>query len=72
VRCPGLGRAALDAKLRATLNGKATSSGAAQRIELAYLCQRPYKRLYVVSARFYVEAFAADPKLEQDPPAWHR
>src|SRR5262249_50862748 len=36
---------------------------AAERIRLAELCQRPYKQLFVAAARFYADAFAAEPKL---------
>jgi hypothetical protein len=62
----------LDRKLPAVLAGKARPAGAAERAELAHLCQQPYKRLYVSSARLWREAFAAEPRLAEDPGAARR
>src|SRR5205085_2881461 len=44
--------------------------GAAQRSEYAQLCY--CKRRYAAAARLWAEAFAADPKLADDPLASHR
>jgi serine/threonine-protein kinase len=56
---------ALDAKLAKVLQGKAQPADAAERIELAKLGQE-YKKQYAAAARFYSEAFAAQPKLADD------
>jgi hypothetical protein len=40
-------------------------------LTLAQLCLQ-YKRLYAASARLYADAFAAEPKLADDPRASHR
>jgi tetratricopeptide (TPR) repeat protein len=57
---------ALDEKLLAILKGDAEPATALERLELASLCQMPSKRLHTAAARFYAEAFAADPKLAGD------
>jgi hypothetical protein len=41
------------------------------RLALAQLCLH-YKRLYAAAARLYADAFAAEPKLADDPRAPHR
>jgi serine/threonine-protein kinase len=53
---------ALEQKLPAMLQG-APPKDAAEQLTVADLCQQPYKRLYAAAARFYADAFAADPKL---------
>jgi serine/threonine-protein kinase len=63
---------ALDAELPAILAGKAQPSDVAKRLRLAWLCQQPYKQLPATAARFYKEAFAAEPKLADDLRAGHR
>jgi serine/threonine-protein kinase len=63
---------ALEAKLPAAIEGKASPAGAAERLALAGLCGAPYKRLYLAAARFYADAFAAEPKLADDLAAGHR
>jgi eukaryotic-like serine/threonine-protein kinase len=60
----------LDGRLPGILDGKITPSSAAERIELAGVCS--LKRLHRAAARFYEEAFAADPKLMDDLDAAHR
>jgi serine/threonine-protein kinase len=62
---PGLAR-----KLPAILKGDAKPAGAAEALGLARLCQT-YRKLYAAAARFYDDAFAADPKL-LDPATGHR
>ena len=61
----------LDAKLPAILKGEAKPADTAERLTLAQLCQQ-CKRLYAASARFYTEAFAADPRLAADLRQQHR
>jgi serine/threonine protein kinase/Flp pilus assembly protein TadD len=60
----------LDGKLPAFLEGKATPASAAERIELARLCL--VKHLDGAAARFYEEAFTAEPKLAENLQAFHR
>jgi serine/threonine-protein kinase len=55
----------LDARLPALLTGNEQPADAAERVEFAEVCQ--YKRFYAASARFYKDAFAANPKLAEDP-----
>jgi tetratricopeptide (TPR) repeat protein len=55
----------LDGKLSAILGGQAEPASAAERMEFASLCQR-YKRFHAAAARFYADAFAADPRLVAD------
>jgi hypothetical protein len=62
---------ALDEKLAAILSGEAEPADDAERIALCQLCQR-YKHWYATAARFYADAFAADPKLADDLKAGHR
>jgi serine/threonine-protein kinase len=57
---------ALDEKLTAILKGDAQPADDAERLALARLCQR-YKQLHAASARFYTDAFAAQPKLADNP-----
>jgi predicted ribosomally synthesized peptide with SipW-like signal peptide len=61
----------LDGKLPGVLAGEARPADAAEQVELAALC-RQYKRLYASSARLYLAAFAADPKLATDLRLQHR
>jgi tetratricopeptide (TPR) repeat protein len=58
--------AALDARLPQILKGEAQPANAAERAQLGWLCQQPYKQLNAAAARFYAEAFAAEPKLADD------
>jgi tetratricopeptide (TPR) repeat protein len=62
----------LDAKLSKVLNGDGQPADAAERLQLAWLCQRPYKQLDAAAARFFREAFAAEPKRSNDLRAGHR
>jgi tetratricopeptide (TPR) repeat protein/serine/threonine protein kinase len=63
---------ALESKLAATLEGKEKPTDADELLALAGLCQEPFKKLYVTSARFYAEALAAEPKLADDLRLQHR
>jgi serine/threonine protein kinase len=56
----------LDGKLADILNGKSAPADAAERITLARFCQHPYRQLNAAAARFYQEAFDAQPKLQDD------
>jgi serine/threonine-protein kinase len=48
------------------LNGQARPKNAADALTMAKLCQLHCRRYYAAAARFFGEAFAADPKLAQD------
>ncbi len=61
----------LDATLTAVLRGKARPANTTERLALAQLCAH-WKRLYGTAARFYDEAFTAEPKLAEDAQAGHR
>jgi hypothetical protein len=62
---------ALDRKLSAVLKGQGQPADAAERLAFAQLCQQ-YKKLPRAAARFYADAFAAEPKLAADLNAQHR
>jgi hypothetical protein len=53
----------LDGKLVEILQGKDNVANNCDRLQLAWLCQQPFKKLYAASARFYGEAFDRDAKL---------
>jgi len=57
----------LDAKLTAVLEGKAKPATPNEQLALASVARQPHRRLYAASARFYGEAFTADPRLGEDP-----
>jgi tetratricopeptide (TPR) repeat protein len=58
--------AELDARLPQLLKGEAQPVDTAERLTLAALCQLPAKKLYAASARWYCEAFAAQPAPAED------
>jgi tetratricopeptide (TPR) repeat protein len=60
----------LDAQLTAVLGGTAEPNNAAQQIEFATLCA--LKKLHSAAARFYADAFSAEPKLAADLNQQHR
>jgi tetratricopeptide (TPR) repeat protein len=62
---------ALDAKLPAVLKGETEPADVDEQIGLAKLCQE-YKKRYAVAARFYADAFAAEPKVADDLRTQHR
>jgi Tfp pilus assembly protein PilF len=64
-------KGALD-KLPGILKGEARPADAAECLALAELCQQPYQSRYAASARFFGDAFAAEPKLADDLDALHR
>jgi serine/threonine-protein kinase len=69
-RCQAL--AELDRKLPDLLHNKLQPADTAEGLDLAWLCQQPYKQLYAAAARFYSDAFAAEPKLADDLPSGRR
>jgi hypothetical protein len=62
---------ALDDKLPDLLSGKVQPADTAERLALAELCQE-HKKHYAAAARFYAEAFVAEPKLIGAQPSGHR
>jgi serine/threonine-protein kinase len=56
----------LDARLAAVLQGMDTPASAGEQMEFAQLCDR--KQLYAAAARFYGDAFTAEPKLAEGVP----
>ena len=62
---------ALDEKLPAVLKGEVKPTDAAECLALADLCQQ-YKQRYVAAARFYADAFAAEPKRAESLNPQHR
>src|SRR5262249_14300942 len=60
----------LDARLSGFLTGKTAPASPGERVELARLCA--LKHLPRAAARFYADAFAADPKLADELKAFHR
>jgi tetratricopeptide (TPR) repeat protein len=64
--------AAFDGKLEKVLKGEAQPANAAERVALARLCQWQHRQLHVAAIRFYTEAFAAEPKLADDPRTEYR
>jgi serine/threonine protein kinase/Flp pilus assembly protein TadD len=61
----------LDAKLAAVLQGKAKPHDAAEQLALADFCDE-FKKCYAAAARFYAEAFKAEPKLAENLRQPHR
>jgi serine/threonine-protein kinase len=64
--------ARLQSRLPALLQGKEQPKDAAERLALAGLCQRLDKQLHASAARWFAEAFAAQPSLTDDLDAGHR
>ena len=62
--------AALEAQLPALLKGEFQPTDTAQRLGLAGVCR--VKKLHHTATRLYAAAFAADPRLADDPKAGHR
>jgi serine/threonine-protein kinase len=61
----------LDRRLQGALAGAAEPANAAERLALAHLCQQ-FKRRHTAAARFYGDAFAADPRLVAELRQQHR
>jgi serine/threonine protein kinase/Flp pilus assembly protein TadD len=64
-------QADLDARLPKILKGEDRPADAGECLAVAHLCQH-HKELNAAAARFYGEAFAADPKLGEDLSASYR
>jgi tetratricopeptide (TPR) repeat protein len=60
----------LDKKLAAILKGKAQPADAAEQVSLGHLCY--INNQYADAARFFADAFAAQPALADDLPTSHR
>jgi tetratricopeptide (TPR) repeat protein len=61
---------ALDGKLPAILRGETSPASPREALIVAQMCQ--HKKRHVAAARFYADAFAADPKLAADLQQQHR
>jgi serine/threonine protein kinase/Flp pilus assembly protein TadD len=62
----------LDTRLPGVLQGKDRAKHAGESLGFAILCMPPYREQYADAARFYGEAFAAEPKLAESLQAPHR
>jgi serine/threonine protein kinase/Tfp pilus assembly protein PilF len=62
----------LDDRLSAILEGKDQPKNAAERLSFAKLCQKPHRQQHAAAARFYEQAFDAEPNLAEDVRARHR
>src|SRR5260370_9241362 len=60
----------LDGRLPAILQGTTEPANATEQIEFAHLCS--LKKLYAAAARFYRDAFTAEPKIAEAVPAGAR
>jgi serine/threonine protein kinase/Flp pilus assembly protein TadD len=63
---------ALVQRLPAVLRGDGRPANAQEMLGFAELCSQPFERRLAAAARFYGDAFAADPKLADDLKAGHR
>jgi serine/threonine-protein kinase len=63
---------ALVPRLPGVLGGDDRPADAQEMLGLADLCAQPFERRLAAAARFYSDAFAADPKLADDLRAQHR
>jgi eukaryotic-like serine/threonine-protein kinase len=64
--------AALRSRLDDVVAGRTTLASPAETAEAADFCRYPCLRRYAASFRLYVRAFAADPKLADDPRTYRR
>jgi tetratricopeptide (TPR) repeat protein len=62
----------LDKKLPAIVSGEEAPANLGEAVVLASMCQLPYQKRYAASARLYVNAFAAEPRLAADWNQQHR
>jgi hypothetical protein len=60
----------LDGQLPAGLAGVTGPDSARERLELAVFCQH-YKKMHAAAARFFADAFAAEPKFAERPGGYH-
>jgi Flp pilus assembly protein TadD len=63
---------ALVTRLPDVLAGKDKPKDPAEAIAFAQICTQPFQKRYADAARFYADAFAADPKLADNLKPWHR
>jgi tetratricopeptide (TPR) repeat protein/serine/threonine protein kinase len=68
-RCERL--AALEKKLQVIQMGTAEPASAAEGVAMGHICKK-YKKRHAAAARFYAEAFAAEPRLAADLRQQHR
>jgi eukaryotic-like serine/threonine-protein kinase len=59
----------LDRRLPAMLNRQEQPADAAERIDLAWICQLPRKKCYAAAVHFYDEAFAIEPERAGNRPS---
>jgi tetratricopeptide (TPR) repeat protein len=59
-------------RLPGILKGETRPADAAECVALAELCQEPFQRRYAASARFYGDAFTAEPRLAEALPSGNR
>jgi eukaryotic-like serine/threonine-protein kinase len=64
--------ARLNDQLPSLLAGRARPKDIRAELSLASLCRQPYKALYAASARWYTDAFTAQPKLADNLNARYR
>jgi serine/threonine protein kinase len=64
--------AQLDHRLAEILQGKDQPKDAGERLALAQLCQRPFRKHHAAAARFYLAAFAEYPPFAEDLRLQHR
>src|SRR5262249_18770519 len=64
--------AALADKLPAILTGEASPANPGEAVTLAQLCQQPFHKRFAASARFYADAFSANPNIAADLNQQHR
>jgi serine/threonine protein kinase/Tfp pilus assembly protein PilF len=64
--------ARLNERLPAVVQGKDKPMDADESLAFAHLCRPPYREQYAAAARFFDEAFAAEPKLADVLETWDR
>jgi tetratricopeptide (TPR) repeat protein len=62
----------VDRLLQRVLDGDAEPANASEGLELALLCQKPYKRLHRTAVRLLADSFATDAKRANDLTTQHR
>src|SRR5262249_33124136 len=62
----------LESRLPSLLKREASPADNAERLLIAWMCQRPVKKLFATSARFYAEAIANDARSAKETRQQHR
>jgi serine/threonine protein kinase/tetratricopeptide (TPR) repeat protein len=62
----------LQERLPAVLEGKDKPKDTEELLAFAQICQAPYRQQYAAAVRLYSAAFAAEPKLAEEPRIMHR